>query len=413
MQQITTSRLKCGATLIAEPLAGVQSASMSLFFSCGNAFDAADRLGISAMLSELLLRGAGDLDSRAQADAFDRLGASRSASAGREYLRLSATMLGSRLSDVIPLIGSCVREPRFDDAMLEPVRALCLQSLASLRDDPQERAVLAARARHFVAPYERSGYGDEDGLRAISRDDVVRAWSRGAVPASSVIAVAGAIEPSEVASALDSALTDWSGEAPTFSLGENAPRGYAHERDETNQVQIVVVHDAPAEPDRDSMKERLLTAVLSGGMSGRLFSEVREKRGLCYAVSASYRAERTFGAVSAYVGTTPERAQEALDVLVAELNRAAGGGARIEKDEFERAVAGLKSRLVFSGESTSARSRSLAGDYLTRGRARTLAEVAAEVDAVSLDDLNAYAAGRSLGRLTIQTLGPSPLTPPA
>lgn len=413
MSPITTTQLDSGAVLIVEPIAGVQSAAISMFFSAGNAHDPADRLGRATMWSELLLRGAGNLASREQADAFDRVGASRSTSAGKTYLGLSSAMLSARFDEVLPLLADTVMRPRFDEQSMDPVRALCLQSLESLADEPQQRAVLAARARHFVSPYERSGYGTEEGLKAITRDEIVDGWARQGVPDGAVIAIAGDVDADSVTEACNAALKGWSGKAETFETGTDAPRGYAHEEDDTNQVQIVVVHDAPPETHHDSMKERLLTAVLSGGMSGRLFTEVREKRGLCYAVSASYRAERAFGAVSGYVGTTPDRAQEALDVLVAELRRATGPDARIEREEFDRAVAGLKSRLVFSGESTSARARSLAGDYVTLGRARSLAELAAEVDAVSLDDLNAYAANRSLGTLTIQTLGPAPLNAPS
>jgi predicted Zn-dependent peptidase len=147
-------------------------------------------------------------------------------------------------------------------------------------------------------------------------------------------------------------------------------------------------------------------------MSSRLFTEVREKRGLCYSVNASYTPTRETGTVTAYVGTTPERAQESLDVLCAELERI-NGDAPITREEFDRAVNGIKSRIVFSGESTRARARALAADYHNRGAARSLDEFAAQVDAVTLDALNEYASKRTLGKLTIQTVGPTPLTPPA
>src|SRR6185503_155644 len=110
--------------------------------------------------------------------------------------------------------------------------------------------------------------------------------------------------------------------------------------------------------------------------------------------------------------STPERAQESLDVLHAELERINTPDGRITPDEFWRAVVGMKSRLVFSGESTSARAGSLAADYHRLGRARSLDEMAGEIDRVTLDQVNAYLAGRELGRLTVQTLGPAALRPP-
>ena len=119
-------------------------------------------------------------------------------------------------------------------------------------------------------------------------------------------------------------------------------------------------------------------------MSGRLFTEVREKRGLCYSVFASYAGHKTYGAVLGYAGTTVPRAQETLDVLVAELKRLSQG---VEPDEYERAVVGMKSRLVMQGESTSARARAIAGDQYVYGQPRTLDEWAAKVDAITLGPL--------------------------
>ncbi len=160
------------------------------------------------------------------------------------------------------------------------------------------------------------------------------------------------------------------------------------------------------------MLERLAISVLSGGMSSRLFTEIREKRALCYSVGARYATDRDFGIVTASVGTQPERAQESLDVLVAEMQRLSTPKGRVTPEEFCRAVVGMKSGLVFSGESTGARASALASDVFRLGTPRSLEQLAAEVDAITLDQLNAYLATRSLGEVTIQTVGPEPLTPP-
>jgi predicted Zn-dependent peptidase len=145
-------------------------------------------------------------------------------------------------------------------------------------------------------------------------------------------------------------------------------------------------------------------------MSGRLFTEVREKRGLCYSVSAGYSSGREFGSVTGYVGTTPERAQESLSVLLAEMDRINRSG--IEESELRRAVIGMKSRLVFSGESTGARAAALASDQHRLGRPRSLAELADEIDRVTLEQVNNYLRSRTMGRVTIQTLGPVALVDP-
>lgn len=406
-------RLANGATLVAERIEGVKSAAVSWLVPGGSADDPAEMEGLSAMWAELLMRGAGPLSSREQADAFDRLGCARSADTGTLFMRLGATALGSRLHDALPLLVDMVLRPRFDEDAIEPARDLALQAIESLKDDPQERASLAARRRHFPVPINRSGLGTRAGLAAVTREGAVAGWRAVARPARSIFAVAGAIDADSLATTLDSLLASWTGASPEPSIGASAPRGYDHETHESNQVQIIVIHDAPTERSDESLLEKIVVSVLSGGMSGRLFSEVREKRGLCYSVHAGYRGDRDFGSVTAYVGTTPERAQESLDVLLAELARIGTPPGAVTEEEFRRAVTGMKSRLVFSGESTGARAAALASDMHRLGRARTLAELAAAIDAVTLDQVNAYVSKRRLGRMTIQTLGPKPLNPPA
>ncbi len=412
MPTITTTTLDCGATLVVEKNFAVQSLALHFLIPVGDAHDPIAHEGRAPMWSELLLRGAGDLDSRAQADAFDMLGATRSTNNTRLYTKLASTMLADRFDDASALLADTIRRPRFEQASFDASRELCLQSLASLADDPQERCVLGARAKHYPSPLNRSGMGTEAGLASLTRDGLAADWSRFAQPDGAILAIAGNIDPAHAADRLNDLLNGWSGDRATMETGADAPRGYHHEHDDAQQVQIIVVHDAPREPSADVALERVLIGVLSGGMSSRLFTEVREKRGLCYSVNASYSPTKETGTVTAYVGTTPERAQESLDVLCAELHRI-NGEAPITREEFDRAVNGIKSRIVFSGESTRGRAASLAADLHNRGSARSLDEIAAQIDAVTLESLNAYAASRSLGTLTIQTVGPTPLTPPA
>lgn len=415
---IVTRTLACGMPLVVERLSGVRSAALTWILPAGYAFEPDERLGLSAMWAELLLRGAGPRASREHADAVDRLGASRSASNGPLTLAISSVALGERLVEALPLLVDMVRAPRFDADAIGPARDLCLQAIESLRDDPQERAVLACRARHYPAPINRSSLGSAEGLGALTRDEIASEWRRLARPGGSYVAVAGAVDADQVAESLDGLLAGWSGSTAEPALRGSAPRGYGHEPDETNQVQIVVMHDAPADglvggrEGDEALLEKVAVAVLSGGMSGRLFTEVREKRGLCYSVSAGYRGDKGYGSVIAYVGTTPERASESLKVLVSELERINTPAGRVTRDEFERAVVGMKSGLVMSGESTSARAGALAGDLRRLGCARSLGEMSRRIDAITLDQLNGYLASRRLGTLTVQTLGPRALNWP-
>ncbi len=421
MSAIRTILLACGMPLILEPMAGVRSIGLTWVLPAGSAGEPEDRQGLSAMWSELLMRGAGDLGSREQADAWDRLGAMRSADASTMHMRFGVTTLGTRLHEVLPLLTDMVLRPRFDEASIGPSRDLCLQSLESLKDDPQERAVIAAKELHAHPPMNRSGLGTEAGLNAITREDLLDGWVSRARPGGggSILAIAGDADVlgggggDAIARVLDGLLAGWKGGATPVRVGTSATRGtYRHIDDTSSQVQIIALHEAPAEPSPDSRLERVVASVLSGGMSARLFREVREKRALCYSVSQSYSSDRDFGRVLAYVGTTPERAQESLDVLLAELARVNTAAGAVSVEELERALIGIRAGIVLSGESTGARAAALVSDHYRLGRARSLEEIAVQYASITLNEVNRYLERRAMGEMTIVTLGAKGLVRP-
>ena len=400
-----------GLVLITERVSGVQSLALRCVLPAGAVFEDIHNLGASSVCAEMLMRGAGDLDSKAQAIAFDRAGALRDVENAIRFMQISTTTLGHRAADALPLLMDMVRRPRMSQESFAPAQELAMLGVASLEDDPQHRAALKARERHLPSPYNRSTYGTKEGIASLSHESLCEWWNTLATPRGTMMTAAGDVDHDQLIELVGEQTTGWTGETSMPTPGDNSTRGYGHLEDDSNQVQILVVHDGPAIAHADNPLERLAIAVLSGGMSGRLFTEVREKRGLCYSVSSSYRADKDRGVVSNYVGTTPERAQESLDVLHAELHRLNAGN--VTQEELARAKTGLKSKLVFAGESTKARAGALAADYFNLGRIRSLEEIVAQLDAVSLDELNVYLKRGDLGTITIQTLGPSALTPPS
>ncbi|HVZ93576.1 MAG TPA: pitrilysin family protein [Phycisphaerales bacterium] len=410
MSNLSTRILSSGLPLVVERIPGVRSVGLTWLLPAGSARDPDDRQGRSAIISEMINRGAGDLGSREHADALDTLGVGKGTGVETFHLSLKATLLGSRLREALPLLVDMVRRPKMSLEDVEPSRDLCLQAVESLKDSPQERVMVLLKSKHAPSPINRSGLGTIEGLRRVTAEELAPAWRSSAVPkGGAVLALAGDVDPDAATAQLDQLLADWTGEAQPLKWGTPINRGYHHEPDPTNQVHIAIAHDAPSENSPDAWLERIVTAILSGGMSGRLFTEVREKRSLCYSVYASYSSEATFGRGTAYSGTTPERAQETLDVLLGELHRINCPAGRADRGEFERAVIGMKSRLVMSGESTGSRANAIARDYARIGRPRSLDEMTKAIDAITLEQVNDYLARRSLGTITIATIGPSEL----
>ena len=406
MGQIHQHQFANGLWLLAEQIENAQSLAMSWQVASGVAAEPADQQGVAALLAEMICRGAGDLDARGHSDALDHLGVQRGTSVETEHLRLGATMIGTKFSEALPLLTDMVRRPRLAKSVLEPSRDLALQSVAALEDEPQQKVFLELKQRHFPDPFGRSPLGVKEHLGSISLDQVQTHRGNTFVPAGSALGCAGRFDWPQLVDGLERQLGDWQGAEVDASPPATASRGYLHDSAETSQVHIGLMYDALPESDGRSILWRAAAAVLSGGMSGRLFTEVREKRGLCYAVYAAYAGHRDRGAIISYAGTSVPRAQETLDVLIGEHLRLSEG---IEADEFERAIVGMKSRLVMQGESTAARARAIAIDQFIYGHPRSLSDMTAEVDAVTLDDLRQFVAANPPGPMTIVTIGPNAL----
>jgi predicted Zn-dependent peptidase len=408
MSSIRSHRYPNGLVLLVEPIADMASVGMTLLLPAGVAYEPADKLGVSTVLADMIFRGAGAFDSRQHSDALDQLGVHRTGEAQTHHLRIGATMIGDRLPASLPLLLDAARRPRLPEDGFEPAVQLALQSIDSLEDDPQHKVMVELKKLHQPQPIGRSTYGDPEHLEAMSLADVRRFWKSSFVPQGAILALAGNVKFDEARDLVGVLTADWTGSADLNYTPTIAPRGNHHHLAETAQQHIGVAYDTVGEADeRANVLQRVATAVLSGGMSGRLFTEVREVRGLVYSVYAAYYSQRERGTIYSYASTTPQRAAETLDVLVGELRKLTEG---VKADEFERALVGMKSRLVMQGESTSARAATIAMDQFLLGRPRTLEEMRRLIDAVTLADLNAFVAAHPPQDLTTLTIGPATLS---
>ncbi len=406
MSRIHQHRLENGAWLVAEPIGHVQSLSLTILVPAGVVNEPAGQQGATAVLAEMICRGAGDLDAKAHSDALDRLGVQRGTDPETHHLRIGATMMGDRLTEALPLLIDMVRHPLLTQSALEPSRDLALQALDALEDEPQQKVFLELKARHYAEPFGRSSLGRPRDLEVLTLEQVRSLWSKTFVPSGTVLGVSGRFEWPALKEQIEQLLADWDGSIDAPPPDRPGQRGYGHVMAHSEQIHIGLMYDAVPERDESSIYWHAMAAVLSGGMSGRLFTEVREKRGLCYAVSAAYAGHRDRGAMLGYAGTTAARAQETLDVFRHELVRLGDG---IDENEFKRAIVGMKSRLVMQGESTVARARAIATDQYIYGYPRSLDEWSAQVDGIQIDALRCFVAENRPDPMTIVTIGPQSL----
>jgi predicted Zn-dependent peptidase len=398
--------------LVGEVMPGVQSAAFTLLIPAGAAYEVAEGVnvggGAATMVAEWITRGAGSRDSHELLAALDNLGVSHAESAQTLHTSFSAATLGRNLEPALEIFADTVLRPRFDDKEIEPIRALCLQNLRSLEDDPGTKVIYELRRRHFPDPWGRPSLGTTEEISRLTGKDLREFYRAAFRPGGTILGVAGAIDWSRLKDTVGRLFGDWTPRSEPVLREKPGGPPRDHILRETQQIQIALAVPAATVTSPNYYRARAAVAILGGYSSARLFTEVREKRGLCYSVYASYESHRDRAAILCYAGTSPDRAQETLDVMLDELRRLGRDG--IDAEELQTMRAGLKSSLIMAQESSMSRSAALASDWYFLNRVRSLEEISAELDALTPQSVSDYARTfeDSIG-LTILTLGPTAL----
>jgi len=397
-----------GLVLVAEPMPSLRSAAFTFLVPAGCVFEPADRGGLGVVTCEMVQRGAGSRDNRQFVLDLDNLGVDYSDSVSNSHVGFSGATLAENLEPALAIFADVLRRPHLPEEHLEPVRAMMLQELRAVEDEPAQKVMLQLRRRHYPDPWGRPAQGEQEALEEITMDDV-REHFRRFSPAKTILGVAGQFDWDAVKDYVGNLLGDWEAGEPGSIVEKPTGTRYEHLRHESSQTHIGISYPSVPYRHDDYFQAWGAVGALSGGMSARLFTEVREKRGLCYSVYASYHTLHDRGGVFCYAGTTADRAQETMDVTVGELVRLAKG---IEEHELDRLKARIKSALIMQQESSTARSSSVARDWYHLGRVRTLEEVGRIIDDLSSESINAYLAEHPPGDFTVVTVGQNELEVP-
>jgi predicted Zn-dependent peptidase len=394
-------------TLLAERMEHVRSAALNFLLPAGCVYDPPEHLGIASVLSDLITRGAGKRDSRELTLALDNLGLDRDESVGTLHTRFWGATLARNLPAALEIYADILRRPHLPDEELDPVKALAQQDIQSLEDEPRQKVLIELRRRHYPMPLGQDRRGTHEGIESLTPRLIRDHYCRLFRPQGTILSIAGNIEWEPLLDQVGRLFGDWQGgEEPELTFTPPTVRQY-HLAKETTQTQIGIAYDSVPIGHPDYYAAQGAVNVLSGGMSARLFTEVREKRGLCYAVWASYQTFKDRGTVVCYAGTTNDRAQETLDVTLHELRRLKDG---IEEEEVARVRAGLKSSLIMQEESTSARAGTLASDWYYLSRVRTFDEIQSAVNALTPKMITDHLHRHPPQDFTLVTLGPKQLT---
>lgn len=409
-QELLFRQLENGLVLIGEHMPWLRSAAFSFLIPAGTCYEPDGMDGLAGLSSEMAQRGCGKLDSREFWEKLDELGVERSSSITTSHSSFGCAMPSNVLSEVLGLYSDLVQEPHLPAAQLSDARQLCLQDLRALDDEPSHRCFSELKRFRYPLPFGRISQGTREGLEKSDQSAVETFFRSNYRPKGSILAVAGNFEWEEVCETADRRLSGWSGDVSPSLPSLNSNYGSRHVDYSSSQTHLALAYDCASYESPEYYEARALVGVLSDGMSSRLFSEVREKRGLVYSVFATCFSLASQGSVLCYAGTTTNRAEETLQVLLETVHSLQEG---IRDDELARLKNRIKSSLVFEQESSVARSGQIASDWFYLGRVPTREEVLAKVDALTCESLLDHFKRNLPKNYSLVTVGSQPLELPS
>ncbi|MCC3283946.1 M16 family metallopeptidase [Arthrobacter caoxuetaonis] len=412
---VRRSVLPGGVRVLTESMPGQRSATIGFWVGVGSRDEAEGRHGSTHFLEHLLFKGTERRSAMDIASAFDEVGGESNAATAKETTCYYARVLDTDLPMAIDVIADMVTSAVLDPEELEQERDVILEEIAMDADDPadlcHEKFAEAVLGDH---PLGRPIGGTPEAIKAVPREAVVEHYRRHYRPETLVVTAAGGLEHEVVASLVLDALkrAGWEldrGAVPaprreTVPAEITAGGGVQVINRPVEQANIVLGCPSLTATDSRRFAMSVLNTILGGGMSSRLFQEIREKRGLVYSTysfAASYTDAGYFGM---YAGCSPAKTRQVIDLLQSELERLAADG--VEPGELDRAVGQISGGLVLGMEDTGSRMSRLGSAELVRGEYIDIEASLARIRAVTGEQVKELAAELAAAPRTITVVGP-------
>jgi predicted Zn-dependent peptidase len=385
-KNVRMRELPGGLRVFSEPLSEATSVSLGVWIRAGSRDEREEVAGISHLMEHMLFKGTPELDALGIAQAFEGIGAQENAATGEEYTVLYARFLPEHLERALDVMGDMVLRPTLAD--LEREREVIVEEIKMYEDRPDQMADEYLSGLIFHGdPLGRPIIGSAETVRGVDHE-TLRGFHRDTYTAANVFVVgAGKLDPDELEGMVERKLGGLpSGEPLVRNAVPGTPQSRVHYKfKETEQYHVSVGSLGIPASSEDRFAMAALNNVFGGGMSSRLFQEVREKRGLAYAVYSYHQAYSDAGAIKTYVGSTTGNVEEAVKVITREMGKMRA--ARVEPEELERTKQQLKSSTLLALESTAARMNRVGRSVILGTELLSPEEIAERIEAVTADDI--------------------------
>jgi predicted Zn-dependent peptidase len=402
---VEVTRLPTGLVVVTDAMPHLETASLGVWVGSGSRDERPDEHGISHMLEHMAFKGTSRRTARQIAEEIEAVGGDLNAATSIEMTAYYARVLRADVPLALDVLSDILANPAFDPEELRREQNVIVQEIGAAEDTPDDLIWDKLQETAFTGQsIGRSILGTPATVRSFDRTRIAAYLTRNYRAPDMVIAAAGAVDHQAVVAEVDHRFASFTGPGAPAPEPASFVGGSHIEARDLEQVHIALAMQGVPQRDPGHYSLQVFTNVLGGGMSSRLFQEVREQRGLCYAISAFHMAFSDTGMFGLYAGTDAADVAELMRVVVGEIN---GAAETINEAEVARAKAQMKAGLLMALESSGARAEQLARQMLNWGRPIPLDELVGKIEAVTVE--SSRAAGRALiarGRPAIAALGP-------
>lgn len=400
------SSLNNGLRVASEKLAGAHSAAFAIAVDVGARHEELPEGGLSHLLEHMAFKGTSKMNARRIAEAFDLMGGNVNAYTSHEHTVYYAKVLKEYGPQALTLLCEIVADSVFDAAELEREREVVLQEIAMHEDSPDDVVFdLFQEAVFDTQPLGRSILGPEAQVAAYSRDDLIRYTAKHYTPGRMVVSAAGAVDHKKVLKIADQFFGSRAlGSHKIVPAPATFHQGRRTQEKDLEQVQLVLGYPGLASSHEDYYAMQVFSTILGGGMSSRLFQEIREERGLAYSVSSFSNGYQDVGIFGIYAGTTQAKLASMIEGLKRVLDTIELG---VSAAELLRAKNQLKAGVVMTRESSGAIAEWIARHLHVHGRYKTADEILEQIEAITPDDIRRVAAHSFSATPAVAALGPN------
>ncbi|MEK9848387.1 MAG: pitrilysin family protein [Rhodospirillaceae bacterium] len=398
--------LNNGLEIVTDELETVETVSLGVWVKVGSRYEPKSLSGVSHFLEHMAFKGTGRRSAREIAEEIEAVGGQLNAYTSSEVTAYHATVMKEDIELGVDILGDILQHSVFEVEELERERAVILQEIAHAQDSPED--IVFELFQELAYPDHSLGRpitGSPEVVKALDRSKIFDYMKQNYGSSNIVIAAAGNIEHEKFCDLIENAFGELGKgnslkpEKPSYAGGERCIRK------DLEQVHVIIGYPGPSAVDSLRLEAGIGSMVLGGGMSSRLFQVIREKMGLAYSVYSFISSYQDTGLMGFYAATSPDQSEKLLEFMQYEIGNILKG---ITTEELKRAKALLRSGVVMSLESTSARAERAARDLVIYGKILPISDLIEQIDNVSIDGVMEAMNNYLSSSVILSQVGPAP-----